>query len=318
MVRCVGGGSLGSTLVSDPLVWLPFDPAELGDPPRGLRYEVVDPTRQIPDTVGEVRFYVPPYLVDSAVGEVLPRMTSLEVVQTLTAGVDNVRGTIPEGVTLCNGRGIHDTSTAELALTLILASLRGIPDFVRAQGRHRWIQGWRPALADKRVLLVGYGAVGAAVERRLEPFEVDVVRVARRARDGVRAVEELPRLLPDADVVVLLVPLTGATRGLVDAGFLAAMKDGALLVNVARGAVVDTPALVAELDRGRLRAAVDVADAEPLPEDHPLWDAPNLLISPHVGGASSAMWPRAYRLVRDQLRRYAAGEELVNVMSGEY
>jgi phosphoglycerate dehydrogenase-like enzyme len=125
-------------------------------------------------------------------------------------------------------------------------------------------------------------------------------------------------LLPDADVVVLVVPLTEETRGLVDAGFLAAMKDGALLVNVARGAVVDTSAVVAALHAGRLHYATDVAEVEPLPEDHPLWDAPNLLVSPHVGGASSAMWPRAYRLVRDQLRRYAAGEELVNVMSGEY
>jgi phosphoglycerate dehydrogenase-like enzyme len=304
--------------VSERLVWLPFDPADLGDPPAGLRYEVVDPTEHVPGSVGEVTFYVPPYQVGSRVGEVLGRMTSLEVVQTMTAGVDNIRGVMPEGVTLCNGRGIHDTSTAELAVTLLLSSLRGIPDFVRAQGRHQWAAGWRPALADRTVLIVGYGAVGEAIERRLEPFEVDVVRVARRARDGVHAIDELPGLLPDADVVVLVVPLTEQTRGLVDAGFLAAMKDGALLVNVARGPVVDTEALLEALDSGRIHAAVDVTDPEPLPEDHALWDAPNLLISPHVGGASSAMWPRAHRLVRDQLHRYAAGEPLHNVMSGEY
>jgi phosphoglycerate dehydrogenase-like enzyme len=304
--------------VTDPLVWLPFDPDLLGDPPTGLRYEVVDPTEEIPDSVTDVRFYVPPYQVGNRVAEVLPRMSSLEVVQTLTAGVDNVRSAIPDGVTLCNGRGIHDTSTAELALTLVLVSLRGIPDFVRAQGRHEWSPGWRPALADKRVLLVGYGAIGAAIEARLLPFETEVVRVARTRRDGVHGIDELPGLLPDADVVVLVVPLTDETRGLVDAGFLAAMKDGALLVNVARGAIVDTPALVAALGSGRIRAAVDVTEVEPLPEDDPLWDAPGLLISPHVGGASSAMWPRAHRLVRDQLHRYAAGDELVNVMSGEY
>ncbi|GAA1154636.1 2-hydroxyacid dehydrogenase [Nocardioides aquiterrae] len=304
--------------MSDRLVWLPFDPAELGDPPEGLRYEVVDPTESIPDSVGDVRFYVPPYQVGRRVSEVLPRMTSLEVVQTLTAGVDNIRGALPDGVLLCNGRGIHDTSTAELALTLTLASLRGVPGFVRDQDRHRWNTDWHPALADKRVLLVGYGAVGEAVERRLLPFEVEVVRVARTARDGVHAIAELPSLLPGADVVVLVVPLTDETRGLVDAGFLAAMKDGALLVNVARGAVVDTDAVIAALHAGRVSYATDVADEEPLPEDHPLWDAPNLLVSPHVGGASSAMWPRARRLVRDQLHRYAAGEELVNVMSGPY
>jgi phosphoglycerate dehydrogenase-like enzyme len=304
--------------VSDPLVWLPFDPTLLGDPPEGLRYAVVDPTRHVPDSVTEVRFYVTPYAVGPGVAEVLPRMPEVEVVQTLSAGVDNVRGAVPEGVTLCNGRGIHDTSTAELALTLILSSLRGIPEFVRAQERASWEFTWRPALADKRVLLVGYGAIGAAIEARLLPFEVEVVPVARRARDGVHAIEELPDLLPTADVVVLILPLTEATRGLVDAAFLGRMKDGALLINVARGAVVVTDDLVAALDTGRITAAVDVAEVEPLPAEHPLWQAPGLLVSPHVGGASSAMWPRAHRLVRDQLHRYAAGERLANVMSGDY
>lgn len=304
--------------MSERLVWLPFDPAELGDPPDGLRYEVVDPTEHVPESVGDVRFYVPPYQVGPRVAEVLPRMTSLEVVQTLTAGVDNVRAHVPDGVLLATGRGIHDASTAELALTLVLASLRGVPGFVRDQDRHHWQTGWHQALADKRVLIVGYGAVGEAVERRLVPFEVEVVRVARSARVGVHAIADLPRLLPDADVVVLVVPLTDETRGLVDAAFLRAMKEGALLVNVARGAVVDTDAVVAALHGGGLHYATDVAEVEPLPADHPLWDAPHLLVSPHVGGASSAMWPRAYRLVRDQLHRYAAGEELVNVLSGAY
>ncbi|MFC4783568.1 2-hydroxyacid dehydrogenase [Nocardioides sp. MAHUQ-72] len=304
--------------MTSPLVWLPFDPDLLGDPPGGLRYEVVDPTEHVPDSVAEVEFYVPPYQVGPRVAEVLPRMTSLRVVQTMTAGVDNLRANVPDGVTLCNGRGIHDTSTAELALTLTLASLRGVPDFVRAQDRGAWAPGWRPALADRRVLIVGYGAVGEAIEARLLPFEVEVVRVARSAREGVHPITDLPDLLPDADVVVLIVPLTEETRGLVDADFLARMKDDALLVNVARGAVVQTDALVAALESGRIHAAIDVVDPEPLPEDHPLWRAPNLLVSPHVGGASSAMWPRAHRLVRDQLRRFAAGEPLANVMSGEY
>ncbi|WP_121256538.1 2-hydroxyacid dehydrogenase [Nocardioides ferulae] len=304
--------------MSAPLVWLPFEPAELGDPPTGLRYEVVDPARAVPASVGEVAFYVTPYRMSPDVGEVLPRMTGLQVVQTLSAGVDNVRAMVPEEVSLCNGRGIHDTSTAELTLTLVLAALRGIPEFVRGQDRREWSPQWRPALADRRVLLVGHGAIGAAIEARLLPFEVEVVRVARSAREGVHAWSELPDLLPLADVVILIVPLTDETRGLVDAAFLARMKDDALLVNVARGAVVDTAALVATLRSGRLRAAIDVADTEPLPAESPLWSAPNLLISPHVGGASSAMWPRAYRLVRDQLHRFAAGEPLANVMRGAY
>ena len=304
--------------MSDPLVWLPFDPALLDPPPSGLRYEVVDPTEHVPDSVAEVEVYITPYQMKPAVADVLPRMTNLRLVQTLSAGVDNVRARIPDGVTLCNGRGIHDASTAELALTLTLASLRGIPGFVRAQERHEWTFGWHPALADRRVLIVGYGAIGEAIERRLAPFEVEVVRVARTAREGVHTIDELPALLPDADVVVLVVPLTEATRGLVDAEFLARMKEGALLVNVARGAVVVTDDLVAALHSGRISAATDVTEVEPLPADHALWSAPNLLVSPHVGGSSSAMWPRAYRLVREQLTRYAAGEPLANVMAGDY
>ena len=301
-----------------PLVWLPFDPAELGDAPSAFDYEVVDPSESVPDSVDRVEIYVPPYSFDPKGVDVMERMSSLRYVQTLTAGVDNVRPAVPPGVTLCSGRGIHDTSTAELVLTLTLASLRGVPSFVRAQDRHEWTPGWHDSLADRTVLLVGYGAIGAAIEARLAPFECTVVRVARSARDGVHAIAELPTLLPSADVVVLVVPLTDATRGLVDDSFLSSMKAGALLVNVARGPVVDTAALVAALQSGAVRAAVDVVDPEPLPADSPLWEAPGLLISPHVGGSSSAMWPRAYRLVRDQLHRIAAGEEPVNVMTGDY
>ena len=304
--------------MSDRLVWLPFDPAELGDPPSGLRYEVVDPTEHVPDSVGEVRFYVPPYSVDPGIASVMADMTSLEAVQTLTAGVDNVRSAVPDGATLCRGRGIHETSTAELAVTLALASLRGVPQFVRAHDRACWSPGWRPALADRRVLIVGHGSVGAAVEARLTPFEVTVERVARTAREGVHGFADLPRLLPEADVVILLVPLTDETCGLVDARFLERMKQGALLVNLARGAVVVTDDLVAALRGGRVTAAVDVVDPEPLPPGHPLWDVPGLLLTPHVGGASSAMWPRAYRVVRDQLHRYATGEPLTDVVAGDY
>lgn len=304
--------------MSEPLVWLPFEPSLLGDVPAGLRYEVVDPTVEVPDSVADVQFYVPPYVMGPAVGDVLDTMSSLQVLQMLSAGVDNVRSRVPAGVTLCNGRGIHDTSTAELTLALILASLRDVPGFVRDQDAGRWRTRWRPALADKRVLLVGYGAIGQAIESRLLAFETEVVRVARTARDGVHALDELPDLLPTADVVVLIVPLTDETRGLVDAAFLSRMRERALLVNMARGAVVVTDDLIAALQAGRVRAALDVVDVEPLPEDSPLWSTPGLLISPHVGGASSAMWPRAYRLVREQLTRFAAGEPLWNVMSGEY
>ncbi len=303
-----------------PMVWLPFDPSLLGEVPAGLRFEVVVPTegQSLPTSADEVEFYVPPYRFAEVDSTAIAQLPKLRVVQTMTAGVDHVRPYLPAGVTLCNGRGIHDASTAELTLTLILASLRGIPEFVRAQLTGDWLPDTRPALADKTVLIVGYGQIGAAIEARLLPFEVDVLRVARTARDGIAALPELPQLLPQADVVVLIVPGTPATRHLVDAKFLASMRDGALLVNVARGPVVDTDALLVELQTGRLRAALDVTDPEPLPAEHPLWKAPNCLISPHVGGASSAMEPRAYRLIREQLQRYVSGESLANVMSGDY
>jgi phosphoglycerate dehydrogenase-like enzyme len=307
--------------VSEPLVWLPFDPADLGEPPAGLRYEIhrrgEDGLARL--SLEEVAFYVPPYESLRADSELVRHMPGLEVVQTMTAGVEHIRPFVPPGVQLCNGRGIHDASTAELALALTLASLRGIPGFVRAQDRQRWCHRPLQALADKRVLIVGYGQIGAAIEDRLRPFEVaGVDRVARTARDGVHAQEDLPDLLPHADVVVLVVPATGETRGMVDRAFLRRMKDGALLVNVARGSIVVSDDLLAELRTGRISAALDVTDPEPLPVHHPLWSAPNLLISPHVGGASSAMWPRAHRLVREQLQRYASGEPLVNRMSGDY
>ena len=255
--------------MSDPLVWLPFDPALLDPPPSGLRYEVVDPTEHVPDSVDEVEVYVPPYQMKPAVADVLPRMTNLRLVQTLSAGVDNVRARIPDGVTLCNGRGIHDASTAELALTLILASLRGIPGFVRAQDRARVDlrlapRAGGPAGADRGVRRHRRGdrAPAGAVRGRGRPRRPDAPAT------GVHAIDELPALLPDADVVVLVVPLTDATRGLVDAEFLARMKDGALLVNVARGAVVVTDDLVAALHSGRISAATDVTEVEPLPADH--------------------------------------------------
>jgi phosphoglycerate dehydrogenase-like enzyme len=174
--------------------------------------------------------------------------------------------------------------------------------------RHRRL----PALADKVVLVIGAGGVAQAIRRRLEPFEVEVIMMGRTARDGVRGLAELDAILPTVDVVVLVVPLDDTTAGMVDAGFLARMKDGALLVNVARGKVVQTDALLAELTSGRLRASLDVTDPEPLPQDHPLWAAPGLLISPHVGGNSSAFLPRARRLVSQQLERLATGQELVN------
>jgi phosphoglycerate dehydrogenase-like enzyme len=299
-------------------VWLPV--AEWAqDMPAGVEVEVYDGAGAPPSSIEDVELYVIPYMVASPEPlEIMRSMPSLRVAQTLTAGVDNFLPFIRAGVTLCNARGVHDASTAELAVALMLGSLRGLPDFVRAQDRGEWAPQPRPALADRTVLIVGYGSVGAAIEARLAGFECTVLRVARRARDGVADLSALAGLLPQADVVVLTVPMTSETVGLVDEPFLAAMRDGALLVNVARGPVVDTDALLAELQAGRLRAALDVTDPEPLPREHPMWSAPGLLISPHVGGNTSAFLPRARRLVADQVGRYSTGAGLLNVITGTY
>lgn len=271
-----------------------------------------------PAGLEQVRFFVPPYTATAEDLGLLARLPALEVVQTLTAGVDNVLGTLPEGVTLCNAAGVHDASTAELAVGLALASLRHLDDFARAMPEGRWAYDRYEALADKRVLIVGFGSIGRAIARRLAGFECEVVAVARTARDvdgvHVHPVESMPDLLPSADVVILIVPLTPDTRGMVDADLLARLPDGALLVNVARGPVVVTDALLAECASGRLRAALDVTDPEPLPAHHPLWRTPGVLISPHVGGNTSAFLPRARRLVADQLRRWRAGDGLANVV----
>jgi phosphoglycerate dehydrogenase-like enzyme len=299
-------------------VWVPYFEwvADVEKLSSELTVDVFTGEGPAPAGVGEVDFYVAPYSFSAPALELAREMTSLRVLQLLTAGYEHVLPYVPEGVQLCNARGVHDASTAELALTLMLSSLRGIPDFVRAQQHGDWVHAEYPALADKTVLILGYGSIGEAIERRLLPFEVDVIRVASRARpDGVHGVDELPELLPRADVVVIVTPLTPATRHLVDARFLAAMRDGALLVSVARGGVVDTAALLTELQRGRLRAALDVTDPEPLPSDHPLWSAPGVLISPHVGGNSSAFLPRAARLARMQIAKFIAGEPVDNVVA---
>jgi len=244
--------------------------------------------------------------------------TRARLVQSQSIGYDGVAEALPPGFVFANAAGVHEAGTAELAVGLMLASQRGIPGFVRAQDEGRWAHERFESLADRRVLIVGYGGVGAAIEARLEPFETEVVRVGTRARTSsrgpVHAVAELPALLPEADIVVLTVPLSEATRHLADAAFLAGMPDGALLVNVARGPVVDTAALLAELQSGRLRAALDVTDPEPLPAGHPLWLAPGLIVSPHVGGDSTAMTPRMARLVGQQIERLDQGEEPLNVV----
>ncbi|MFZ0531349.1 MAG: 2-hydroxyacid dehydrogenase [Propionicimonas sp.] len=306
-------------------VWLPYRDvaaaeAAVGPLPPGLEVAGFLAEGDWPDSVGEVEFLVAPYMyppekVMARVGE----MASLRAVQLLSAGYDNYLPFLPAGVTLCNAAGVHDASTAELAVSLALASNRHLDTYARNMTSGTWGNDFATSLADRRVLIIGYGRIGAAIERRLAGFEVaSVTRVARRPRAGeveVHAISDLLELLPEAEVVFVITPLTPQTEHLIGAAELAALPDGALLVNVSRGKVVDTAALVAATSSGRIRAALDVTDPEPLPADHPLWRCRGVLISPHVGGQSSAFEPRMRRLVRDQLARFAAGEPLLNVVA---
>jgi phosphoglycerate dehydrogenase-like enzyme len=241
----------------------------------------------------------------------LPR---LRLIQTLSAGTEHWTGRVPDGVILSNARGAHGAATAEWAAAVLLAVVRRLPAAFAAQAERRWDPEQAGTLIGRRVLIVGAGDLATQLRARLEPFGARITLVGRSARRGVRAIAELGDLLPAADVVVLMVPLTDATRGLAGAGFLAQMPDGALLVNAARGAVVDTGALLAELRAGRLLAALDVTDPEPLPPEHPLWDAPGLLLTPHVGGFVEGREERAWAVAAAQIGQLLDGREPDNAV----
>ena len=300
-------------------VWLPGPDsvAQLGGLPDGMAADVWDGGEQLPESADEVEVVVLPSGVPASRMPVLAKLPRLNLIQLMSAGAEQAIPFVPPGVTLCNARGAHDPAVAEWIMAVILAQVRERPRFAAAQQAATWAPASTGALAGQRVLIVGYGSIGAAVERLLTPFGATVQRIARRARNGVSAMDELAAALPDADIVIVLVPVTPATNGLVDARFLSQLHDGALLVNAARGSIVDTGALLTELRSGRLRAALDVTDPEPLPDGHPLWSAPGLLLTPHVGGATPQAVPRAMAVVRDQLARYASGEPLRNIVGAD-
>jgi phosphoglycerate dehydrogenase-like enzyme len=303
-------------------VWLPEQDAVsvMGGLPDGMVADVWTGGKKLPDSADEVEVVVLPFWVPPSRMPVLAKLPRLKLIQLMSAGAENVIPFVPPGVTLCNARGVHDPAVAEWITAVILAQVRQLPRFMAAQQAGTWDPVRSEPLAGQTVLIVGYGSIGEAVERMLAPFDVTTERIARRPRPedpgvpGVMSMDDLAQALPRADIVILLVPVTPATTGLVDARFLAQMHDGALLVNAARGSIVDTAALLAELQSGRLRAALDVTDPEPLPDGHPLWSAPGLLLTPHVAGAMTTAMPRVMALVKDQLARYAAGEPLPNVV----
>lgn len=285
-------------------VLVPDDPdrSELEPLPDGVEVSVL---RMDPPT-DDVEIVVPePGTPD--LGELLASLPRLRLVQTMSAGVDWLPE-VPEGVTVCDARGVHDIPVAEWTVGAVLAGLKGLGVDVP---RHQ-------ELCGRCVLILGHGSIGEAVAERLEPFGARLIRVAHSARPGVHAVDELPDLLPRAEILVILLPLTDETEGIVDADALALLPDDALVVNAGRGPLVRTDALLAELQARRLRAVLDVTDPEPLPDDHPLRRAPQTLLTPHVAGDSPRFRPRAYRLVRAQVGRLVAGQPLENVVEGGY
>lgn len=292
----------------------------LGTLPEGVELEVWD--MRTPAPRERIDIAVAPYMGST---EYLRDLAGVDIglVQSQSIGYDSVDKTLPDGIPFANAASVHETSTAELALTLALAAQRQLPRFVLAQEHGEWSPVFAESLADRRVLVVGFGGVGEAIALRLEPFEVELTVVARTARPvwherlgrvQVHAIDELPALVKDAEIIILALPGGDETRHLFDEEMLGLMPDGALLVNVGRGTLVDTDALVRQ--HGRIRAALDVLDPEPLPAEHPLWTTPGVLIAPHVGGASTAMNPRVVRLIRKQIDRMLRGEAPANVVLG--
>lgn len=292
--------------------------------PKGVAVEPI-PSEPIEDpSVGAVQVLVPPYRSRSVL-EALPQMSGLRLIQTLESGVEWLLPHLPPGVVLCNSRGSHDAAVAEWVAGVVLVMQRRLLEHLDAQRQAEWrdivsARGWQPPFAGdlqgSSILIVGYGSIGRAVEERLRPFDVDIQRVARHARPGVSAPSALAQLVPRADIVILLLPLTAATTQLFDSELIGAMKSGALLVNAGRGQVVDKVALIEALEAGCLRAALDVTDPEPLPADDPLWSAPNLLLTPHMAGDTPRRFRRSWRFVGEQVARLRANTPLENVVAG--
>ena len=262
----------------------------------------------------QVNVYVPKYMGGAKSLVYISEMPNLKVVQVLTAGYDDVLPLIPSGVQLANARGLHDLSTAELTLTLALASKAKISNLIYAQKENTWLRDVRHSIIDAKIAIVGYGSVGQEIAKVFRPFTDHIVGYTRSGSNGTNKIDNLNLELAEYDIVILITPLTDETKGFFDLKKMKSMKLGALLINMARGPVVVTGDLIEALESGWISAAVDVTDPEPLPQGHPLWNAPNLLISPHVGGNSTAFPGRAKKMIAAQMNRLALGEPIANVV----
>jgi phosphoglycerate dehydrogenase-like enzyme len=280
-------------------------------------FEMLNPKNAPLDSarIKDVTFYVPTYMGGRNALLPIQQMPNLKYIQLPNAGFDDALEFLKPNVTLCNAKGVHDMSTAELALGLTISSLRGFPHFYKMQSAGQWDHRRMHSLSGKKVGLVGYGSIGKKFAQMIEPFEVELTAFNRSGSDGAQPISQLDDYLPTLDVVVLILPANPESVKLFDSRRLGLMKDGALLVNVARGVIVDTDALIGELTKKRIFAALDVTDPEPLPKDHPLWGMENLTIVPHVGGNSTAFEPRIRKLVKSQLDLLAAGKEIENIVA---
>lgn len=298
-------------MMTEHVIWTQWD--DLVVPSKFKRLSPVTTPIDSAD-LSEITFYVPTYMGGRPALELTKKMPNLKILQMPNAGFDDALEFVRDGMTLCNGKSIHDDSTAELAVGLTIASLRGFPDFVRNQDKSAWVHVKNKSINDRKIGIIGFGSIGTTIAKMLSGFAVEIIPFTQSGRDNTIAITDLDKHLPTLDVVILILPLTSESRKLFDAKRLALMKDGSLLVNVARGPIVDTDALVAELNSGRITAALDVTDPEPLPSDHPLWRAKGVLISPHVGGNTSAFEKRARRLIESQLQLLSDGKPLNNVI----
>ena len=297
--------------MSEHVVWTQWD--DLNVPSKFKRLSPATTPTESGD-FSEITFYVPTYLGGRPALELTKKMPNLKVLQVPNAGYDDALEFLRPGIALCNGRGIHDDSTAELAVGLTIASLRGFATFVRDQDKGEWVNKNYESINDRKIGIVGFGSIGSTIARMLSGFSVEIVAFTQSGRDNTIAITDLDKHLPTLDVVILILPLTKESKHLFGARRLALMKDGALLVNVARGPIVDTQALIKELNSGRITAGLDVTDPEPLPKDHPLWKAKGVLISPHVGGNTTAFERRARSLIESQLNLLANNKTLNNII----
>ena len=297
--------------MSEHTIWTQWD--DLNVPSKFKRLSPANTPVENSD-LSEITFYVPTYMGGRPALELTKKMPNLKILQMPNAGYDDAMEYVRDGMTLCNGKSIHDDSTAELAVGLTIASLRGFPDFIRNQDKSDWVHVKNKSINDRKIGIIGFGSIGTTIAKMLSGFAVEIIPFTQSGRDNTIAITDLDKHLPTLDVVILILPLTKESKHLFDAKRLSLMKDGALLVNVARGPIVETNALVKELNSGRITAALDVTDPEPLPKDHPLWRAKGVLISPHVGGNTTAFESRARRLIESQLNLLAVGKPLNNVI----